>query len=200
MKRRTFLGGGGASLMLAVGNPAYALWQCAPGDPGGMSQVCDVGINSNLIPQRQQLESQWCWAACIEMVFTYYGHPISQQRIVQETWGTVVNQPAQPMDIVRDLNRVWQDDNGRRFSVSGSVFGVNEQSAAQDLSNNAPLIVGTMGHAMVLTALRFARNNMGQHQTMVATVRDPWPGRGRRQLSPQEWYAMQFATRIAVIG
>jgi hypothetical protein len=105
----------------------------------------------NTVYATQQM-SQWCWAACLEMVFAYWGHPVSQVEIVRQTWGTIANVPAQPYQIVTDLNRRWQDDDGNSFNVAGDVFTANAVTAAQDLAADMPLIVGSLGHAMVLTA------------------------------------------------
>jgi hypothetical protein len=84
--------------------------------------------------------------------------------------------------------------------VQGDVFSANAITAAQDLSANMPLIVGAMGHAMVLTALTYWRDVYGRGQVVDAVVRDPWPGRGRRSLTPQEWYSVNFLIRIRVQG
>jgi len=132
------------------------------------------------------------------MVFSYWGHPVSQERIVQETWGSIVNMPGQPAQIVNDLNRWWIDEHGARFRVIADVYSVTAASAAQDLSSNYPLIIGSMGHAMVLTDLVYLRDAWGNGQPQQAIVRDPWPGRGRRLLTPQEWSSIQLAARIRV--
>jgi len=107
--------------------------------------------------------------------------------------------PAQPNDILRDLNRSWVDDNGRPFSVSGDVRTANLPNAATDLANDMPLIIGTLGHAMVLTALTYTRDLASNGQVTMATVRDPWPGNGgRRDLSPTEWGNANFLVQIRV--
>lgn len=132
------------------------------------------------------------------MVFTYYGFQISQEQIVQETWGDIVNLPGQPGDILRDLNRSWTDRNGQDFAVEGDAYSANAMTAAQDLASDMPLIVGTMGHAMVLTKLDYIVDQYGNGDVKLATVRDPWPGNGMRALSPTEWYNIKFAARIRV--
>jgi hypothetical protein len=71
-------------------------------------------------------------------------------------------------------------------------------TATQDLSNDMPLIIGTMGHAMVLTSLTYVRDQFGRGDVTAAVVRDPWPGNGRRVLSAQEWYNTSFLARIRV--
>ncbi len=151
-----------------------------------------------------QQASEWCWAACIQMVFTYWGHPIPQQEIVRQTWGVIANMPAQPEQIVKDLNREWKDSRGNRFASVSDCFTANGVTAAQDLAGDMPLIIGSMGpestsHAMVLTAVSYKRAQDGQGQVTGAQVRDPWPGNGgRRPLTPQEALSTMLLARIRV--
>ena len=70
--------------------------------------------------------------------------------------------------------------------------------AARELADDNPLIVGATGHAMVLTAMTYARDVAGNGQPLSLTVRDPWPGRGRRQLSPQEWAGTSFLAKVII--
>ena len=82
-------------------------------------------------------------------------------------------------------------------------MSANIVTAAQDLSNDMPLIIGTMGHAMVLTSMvyycqgwtGYAWSDCGIN---AAVVRDPWPGKGRRVLSPEEWFNTSFLARIRI--
>jgi ABC-type bacteriocin/lantibiotic exporter with double-glycine peptidase domain len=163
-------------------------------------QQCTAGISSFSFRQAYQQMNEWCWAACISMVFAYYDHPVSQQRIVAETWGSVQNMPAQPADILTDLNKDWKDDDGDAFTSSGDMLSVNPVTAIEDLQQDHPLIVGALGHAMVLTALTGNTDLLTQQWGIVAaTVRDPMPGNGgKRILSPREWYNISFAARIRV--
>ncbi len=200
MNRRGILGAAvAAGLVELAPETSEAALLCTPFVPPGLQQ-CDVGIASAIaaVNAPAQDETEWCWAACIEAVFRYYGHPVPQARIVAETWGTVVNLPADPRKILVDLNRPWIDDFGRSFGVAGDVLTANAITASQDLALNMPLIIGTMGHAMVLTRLQFVRDAMGREDIKAAYVRDPWPGRGFRMLTPQEWYATMFLVRIRV--
>jgi hypothetical protein len=121
-----------------------------------------------------------------------------QKEIVRQTWGTVVKIPAQPFQIVQDLNRPWIDGNGRRFSVAGDVFSANAATAAQDLAGDMPLIIGPLGHAMVLTAVSYNVAPNSQGARTGALVRDPYPGRGRRALTSQECAGMMLLARIRI--
>ena len=179
---------------------ASARLRCGQWNVRGVQQ-CEAGIDSRIASvtvNAEQHLSQWCWAACIEMVFRYYGFHVPQARIVSETWGGIVNLPGRPDQIMANLNRPWVDERGRRFSVAGDVYTANPMTAAQDLAANMPLIIGTGGHAMVLTSLAYDRDWYGGGVVTSAVVRDPWPDKGRRNLTPQEWHGTRFLARIRV--
>jgi hypothetical protein len=172
----------------AFGPPAY--------------QVCRAGLRSQVLPvtaaDSEQHQSEWCWAASIAAVFAYYHHPVSQERIVDETYGDIVNLPGTPQAILSSLNRPWVDDDGRPFRVSGDVYSANPSTAANDLAYDRPLIIGTLGHAMVLTGVQFVRNP-GGGRVVAAYVRDPWPFDARyRPLTAQEWSNAALLVRIRV--
>lgn len=162
--------------------------------------ICDVGIRSLDAQQayRRQSMNQWCWAACISSLFNYYGHPVSQARIVQQAYGGIVNMPASPNLIFRTLNRRWVDDNGVPFAVVADIVSVNNVTAAGDLQANHPLIIGTMGHAVLLTALSYYPTTSGPY-IISGIVRDPWPYQAsRRAITPAEWANISFAARVRV--
>ncbi len=216
MNRRLFLkcaglaASGMAAATLAPA-PCLALLNCQDFPDQNMRQ-CESGIRSDLLTVTAadvggQHMDQWCWAASIEMVFRYYGYVVPQERIVKETWGEIYNQPADAPTILQNLNRVWTDDAGKRFQAVGDAYSANVVTASQDLANDMPLILGTVvgggGHAMVLTSLVYwcaGWTGMGWTQCGInsAIVRDPWPGNGRRVLTPEEWANIMFLSRIRV--
>lgn len=200
MKRRFFIKSGGAvavcSLMISEVSANLA---CQPTNFPPMLD-CRAGIDSNLafINARRQTESQWCWAACIEMIFSYYGYSISQANIVSSTWGQVVNMPATDNQIMHDLNSYWTDDRGMGFQTISQP--VQNGMAAQELAANYPLIVCTQGHAMVLTSLLYRTNpHTTWGQDIEAVVRDPWQNRGRRILTEQEWFGRNLLLAIRIV-
>lgn len=199
MNRRKMLKTAFAATSLAICPFGHAKLACQDFAP--FMRQCQAGIDAKLMHisavASDQKQSQWCWAACISMVFAYYGHPVSQQRIVNETWGAIYNLPAQPADILINLNREWTDDNGKDFTVWSGPGSTNPQDAAQDLAKDMPLIIGTQGHAVVLTALTYSTRSYGV-DVDAATVRDPWPGKGKRILTAAEWYGITFAAQIRV--
>ena len=204
MKRRQFITGLGSTLLgnLLLSEAATAALLCLPSSLAGRHD-CQVGIRSTIaeVMVREvggQHLSQWCWAACIEMVFRYYGFHVPQEEIVRQTWGTITNLPASHSQILWDLNRRWIDRYGRVFRVYGDSYDASPAAAAQDLAQDMPLIVSSFGHATVLTGLRYLRNSSRSGHVTAALVRDPWPGRGRRILSAQEWLKADMLVRIRV--
>ena len=211
MNRRAFLLGLGSVLGIPqiIGgdpvSPRHAPLRrglvCTPFSGYGV-QRCEAGIESDILDvtaSDTQHADEWCWAACIEAVFTYYGHPVAQERIVEDAFGVITNMPGSPYTILSSLNRTWRDDDGDNFTVYATTVGSSAVTAAQDLATDHPLIIGTLGHAMVLTSLTYDRNGYGQGQVVYAEVRDPWPYNPRhRVLSYQEWASIMFAARIRV--
>jgi hypothetical protein len=208
MNRRVFLLSAAAGVLPAWATPnsvprslARRGLSCSPFDRNGVQQ-CEAGIDSSIldvVASDTQHASEWCWAACIQAVFAYYGHSIDQEQIVEQAYGDVLNLPGTPQQILSALNRQWTDSDGREFVAQGNTLSTNAITAAQDLASNHPLIIGALGHAMVLTSLTYFRNVSGQGNVILAEVRDPWPYNPRhRPLSPDEWYSISFAARIRV--
>ncbi|MES2780697.1 MAG: papain-like cysteine protease family protein [Bacteroidota bacterium] len=191
-------------LLFVTGTPTPLFSQNLTCNDYNGRRTCTAGLLSSVINARgfdTQQMNQWCWAASIQAVFSYYGHRISQQRIVAETFGSINNWPGSANTILNALNRTWTDDSGRSFYVTGVTYSANSITASQDLAADHPLIIGTNGHAMVLTALTYWAylNNMNQVWVQNARVRDPWPTNARtRDLTLQEWQGVTFLARIRV--
>jgi hypothetical protein len=164
-------------------------------------QHCIAGIQSaflNVVSKKQN-ESEWCWAASISTVFAYYGHSVSQERVVKETFGQIENLPGDPNQILQALNRVWIDDNGTSFNVSANSLSANQITAIQDLISGNPLIIGSHGHAMVLTAIEYDHDIFNKVAVTNSIVRHPWPNNNSpRSLTISECSQYSFLARIRV--
>lgn len=167
---------------------AFAEQGCTP-TPYGLMCAGYIPIGRLAKIYAAQTQSEWCWAASISMIFAYHGHRVSQQRIVKEAYGTVVNMPGNYPAMLGSLNQDWTDDNGGSFSVSTeSLFApeLNQTSLTnadliQQLEADTPVLCCNLSHAMVLTAMKYIGGNVVE-----AWVMDPWPGRGlRRLLGPE---------------
>lgn len=209
MERREFLHYLGLAVLgqtVLPASSALAAWQCLPSD-NPLLRTCQVGLR-NTVPlamvQSDQHLSQWCWAACIEMVFGYHGFVLPQEEIVRQNWGAIMNFPATIPLIVANLNRPWTDMYGRRFQSRGDSVTANLANAMNDLARDMPLIIAVKtpyeNHAMVLVSLTYTVDDFGRvYGFHSAVVRDPWPGNGFRVLTPDEWYGIYFFVRIQLL-
>jgi Papain-like cysteine protease AvrRpt2 len=158
--------------------------------------------------------SEWCWAASISMIFSFHGHPVSQERIVKEVYGAVVNMPSGYGALMAALlNRSWTDDNGDRFcsrltgvyDASAGVGLVNNVMLVRELDQNRPVLVGAAGHAVVLAMMEYTKAFGGIGQVTRCGVFDPWPGRGARDLTRAEMApltmggALQFIATASIV-
>ena len=169
-----------------------------------------VGVVKSLVPQTAtatvnmlqlaqaievQLCPEWCWAACISMIFEFYGHPISQAAIVAQTYGAVICQAAQTTrTIAVDLSRTWIDNFGKPFTshIIAAYDPANGQNTLQnsqivnELSGDHPLLFCNTTHAEVLYSVTY-ENSALNPIIVEADVIDPWPSSPRaHQLSPIE--------------
>lgn len=177
-----------AVVSFAFATAAHAGERCQPPDEEG-NVYCEVGIPSERLGpvSAEQKMSQWCWAAAISSIFGYHGHPVAQERIVAAVWGRLVDLPAMSGGMMTEsLARPWTDDRGRPFrarvrvyDAAAGEFGVDEAMVIDELRDERPLLVGTVGHAMVMTALAFVRDPWGGEHIVSIIVRDPWPGSGQ---------------------
>jgi hypothetical protein len=107
--------------------------------------------------------------------------------------------PGTPAAIMSSLNRTWTDNNGSIFDVQTNMSPLSLDDVSTSLANDAPLIIGTLGHAMILTAITVDQDTSGRYVPVDATARDPWPYNPRRRsLTLTEWYNIQFAAAIVV--
>jgi hypothetical protein len=157
--------------------------------------MCSVRITT--LPNAQfQNESNWCWAASMSMIFEAHGFAISQERIVAETMGAIINIPAGPYQIANSLNRTWTDDSGKRFMSNAFVSPVSFPTVESDLMANSPLIIGTHNHAMVVTNIVYMLNMFGKNYQVVG-ANDPALGM-TRTLTNQELHDMSFVAQVVI--
>jgi hypothetical protein len=165
-----------------------------------LPQVSYVGIPSSAFNPvyAEQANTQWCWAACIQMVLNYYGVNVSQQDIVRRTYGRdsygrLPNAAAHYDLITANLNNWGVDRDGVRYVVRASVgYGAPDPATLVDeLNNQRPVLLGyaaglNVGHAVVATAAGFT-GGTDYPRLQSVVVRDPrrtalsTPYRGRQE-------------------
>jgi hypothetical protein len=158
--------------------------------------------------QDTQHQSEWCWAASVQMIFAYHGLKVSQSRIVEETFGKIANIPAATPALMSALNRDWTSDAGKRFTSSvDELYSVdlrsdslNNYDAIQLLVKDKPLLYCNLSHAMVLSEISF-RAVAGETPKVTAVrVIDPWPGKGLRSLSLQEMVGAHAGGQMRLVA
>jgi len=153
-------------------------------------------------------ETNGCWAACISSIFEWYGREVSQDRIVEKVFGGDLDNPANGQQIFNAINGYWTDAYDEDFYAEATPlvdleysFGNPEAAAimSMELLGEHPLIIGTRGHAMVVTALSWLQDVYGRQQIVDLVVRDPWPNDpGRRSLSAEEFYGTNLLMQVRV--
>jgi hypothetical protein len=182
--------------------------------PKPSGQVCHAGIRSYRLLQAYAAgeASAWCWAACISIVFAYYRHPVSQQRVVAEAYGNLANMPATGgIAIARRLNRHWLDDRGTPFrsrvrtayDFEDRVMKADSRTIVQEMDRERPIVIATVSHPVVATAVEYVSTPLGLDLKAV-TVFDPFPGVGIRSLNAAELVPMhrggelRFAATLSI--
>jgi hypothetical protein len=141
------------------GNPP-----CSPTDPscGGTPPVAPSSRTLSIaaIPQQTQL---WCWAATSEMIFRYYGRPVTQCQLVS----AYLNRPCctgDPACIVGSGNMetiqqgLFLLGGIRSIHVGPITFG----QIVTEISAGRPIMVGYRnsfaGHVVLVTGYNTANN------------------------------------------
>jgi len=184
--------------------------QCSPPQyfNGGLVRQCSVGLRVGRFTARQECD-QWCWAACAQAAFDLAGYAIDQEHIVERVFGSHWNcRPNIGPGIAAAIEGEWEDNHGEYFyattrTLTDLQFGVIDpfalQHAAEFLANDVPLIVGSLGHATLMTAITWLEDNFGQYRLQEIIVRDPWPTRpNRRRLTGREFYGTTYVAAVLV--
>ena len=134
-----------------------------------------------------QNNTQWCWAASIQMVLRYYGVYVTQEQIVKRSFGVtrngqLPNRTASPELITANLNKWGVDNRGQRYRVQATWgrHAPHPDMLIREMKADRPVIIGYEGedggHAVVITAVGIANTNRGPAIEEIV-VRDPWPSR-----------------------
>ncbi|MGZ3753283.1 MAG: C39 family peptidase [Mucilaginibacter sp.] len=154
----------------------------------GQQQPMYVGIPSESFNYfaSSQHNSNWCWAASLQMIFNYYGVNITQEQIVARSYGVdpsgnLPNWTGNFEVITENLNNWSVDNNGRRYGVQ-AIFNQGAPTPIyliQQLTLQHPVLIGyqsgpNSGHAVVITACSYIETYYGPVIQSIV-VRDPWP-------------------------
>jgi hypothetical protein len=226
MLSRRFLMAGLPAAALAHAPLARAATRCTAIDAQGY-QKCESGLELGKMETVRQRCSEWCWAACIQAVFSLQGRETAQEWAVEKIFGSLRCKAATGDQIIRAINGEWLDQYAFRFQagaqmlpdaaliVSTSVpgqggslatdaatqlfFNDGARQVVSELDRGRPLIIGALGHATVLTAASYVKHRSGSIRLTELVVRDPWPDNpNRRKLTADEVRDAFFVARVWV--
>lgn len=157
-----------------------------------------------------QQASNWCWAACIQMILSAHDVSVTQQDIVATAFGQLVDRPGELQDIQAVLNATWIDrfGNAKRVHATPRQGPPPIEDLKSLLRNETPVIVcytppdAPVGHAVIVTAVICESTSQGEHLVRLV-VRDPWPAyqaeKGKRTMSPDEYQSI-WAYYVVEVG
>lgn len=70
----------------------------------------------------QPAHSNWCWAACLSMLFRHSGLTLSAPAIVQIVLGAVEDRRIGPDLLQQHMTRLWMDDQEKIFQARLEVY------------------------------------------------------------------------------
>lgn len=135
-----------------------------------------------------QRNSEWCWAASIQMMFNYYGIDIRQEQIVARSYGTdqsgELPDRAGGEDVITSNLNNWEIDNdGRRYRVTAKLNNgpPTPSYLIEELAHQRPVLIGyrtgpNKGHAVLITACSYYPSENGPIIRSIV-VRDPLPSK-----------------------
>lgn len=148
----------------------------------------EVGIGDKDFYPHAQENTNWCWAASIQMILEHYKVYKTQTEIIERTFGRnyngeLPNLGGSVQTISNNLNN-WEVDYIGRPSEIKSVFYAHPPSSAElvyFLKDKQPIYLSyksssSTNHAIVITSCRYFETTDGP-QVVDLTVRDPWPSK-----------------------
>lgn len=155
-----------------------------------------------------QRNDHWCWAATIEMLMNYYNIPITQEEVVERTFGTDRNGdlpdfPASHEIMTENLNTAEMDANGKLKQIYATHNEGTPDAIylIEQLSNHKPVIIAyetgeSTEHAVIITGISYNVTTHGPEIESII-VRDPWPSEEKENEHGRvEYTAEQLYHRI----
>ena len=96
-------------------------------------------MRATSINKGEQIQSNWCWAACVQMVLNYHGLYVSQIDVVTRIYGSpYINEPADEGKILAALSGWAPDYRGRYSAINAYGGNTNIQEIINGLSGKWP--------------------------------------------------------------
>lgn len=125
MISRRFVMAGLPAAALVHASSARAATRCTAPNARG-DQQCVTAIERVKMETVRQRCNDWCWAACIQAVFSLQGRETAQEWAVEKIFGSSRCQPDGPGgtvdQIVRAINGEWIDQYGFKFQAGAQAL------------------------------------------------------------------------------
>lgn len=129
----------------------------------------------------------WCWAATLKMIFAAHGKELSQESIVEQVYGGVVDLPIDRLSLLQSIDRTYEDRNGDEFDVTAEIYDLGTGQATigndeiiEEFKAKRPIIYCNKSHMVAAYGARYsARGTPFSPNVTVCQVyvADPWPPR-----------------------
>jgi len=179
--------------------------QVSPGYFAAGVQAAEFEFSAAPEVAGRQRQSNWCWAACVQMVLNFHGLRVAQEQVVERIFGQDVNVAGQPQQILAALSGWAPDVRGRYSAIYASTYVNQGSQIVRDLGSKWPLIIGLRnadgsGHALVLTAVYYSVDAANEPVFDKVVLRDPWPSNPSRQEMTWDEFSqrLMFMARVSV--
>jgi len=142
-----------------------------------------------------QEQSNWCWAAALQMVLAYHNVRMSQRAIVKRAFLKAENRAASIKEMVNSIDGLHKRN---KVISCNSMTILNMQDLIGEISDGYPLVVGMeyegRQHAMVLVQILFQKD--GQHEGKINPTEVVLLDPSRRYLRTRKFPFPQFCREI----
>lgn len=125
ISRRLLMAGLPAAAALAHAPIVRATTRCSAADAQGYQQ-CVSGLELGKTETVRQRCNDWCWAACIQAVFSLQGRETAQEWAVEKIFGSskcrTDGDGATPEQIIQAINGEWIDQYGFKFRAGAQAL------------------------------------------------------------------------------
>lgn len=150
----------------------------------------------------KQLQSRWCWAACIQIILNYHGLAVHQEDLVRHLYGTKwINKGADEDQMLNALNSWSGEQSGKSVNILAKGGLYAPEVLIKALAYKWPLIVGLSKaeehHAVVLTSIEYVVDQ-GQFIPLKVSLFDPWPDAPTNRMLTWSAFQQQCSAAIEI--
>ncbi len=174
--------------VLAVAAFLALVWSAAP---------ATAASNNALLQQCEpQKQSQWCWAACVASCLKYSGMQVTQEQLVVERFGAVVNRSLPSVVLVaQHLNRSFSTHTGNVIVSPQVVDGPLDLVTMRQLIDAGCPIIACIGEgnpwSVPAHAIIFYGYHVDWSGNTIIHIFDPFPPHHLRVIPYNQAFAWE---------